>query len=220
MDIIRRIMRSIKIGEDNARVLLGYLLVISGFIISIRNLMGFALVLLGLILVINPSEERMRHELRHVRDYASVVVEATGMLLISAGIAIVALSIFIFRDLTIISIGLGLLLVGLVIIPESSRGKLLRFIRNPLWVFEDRSRERETPEVKKKPKGFSKVKQKEYKKIPEDAIDPYTEERIHYLIAKGKTIIKCIDCGAYYDKDVWEYYGKRCVRIGCSNAEV
>jgi len=69
-------------------------------------------------------------------------------------------------------------------------------------------------------KGFSKVSPAEYSKIPDDAIEPFTHSKIHDLISGGNSIMKCNECGAYYDKEVWEYYGKICARLGCVNKPV
>ena len=69
-------------------------------------------------------------------------------------------------------------------------------------------------------KGFEKVKPSEYAEIPHDAIEPFTQDKIHDLIAHGRKIIRCKDCGAYYDEEVLEYYGNICARMGCSNSEV
>ena len=64
--------------------------------------------------------------------------------------------------------------------------------------------------------GFSEVS--DYHKIPDEAIDPYTGESIHDLIALGKTIVKCNDCGAYYNREILEYYKMNCARFGCRNS--
>lgn len=64
--------------------------------------------------------------------------------------------------------------------------------------------------------GFSEVR--DYSEIPESAIEPYTEESIHDLVAQGKTIIKCNSCGAYYNKEILEYYKMNCARFGCKNS--
>jgi hypothetical protein len=64
--------------------------------------------------------------------------------------------------------------------------------------------------------GFSEVTN--YSEIPEEAIEPYTEKSIHDLIAQGKTIVKCNECGAYYNKKILEYYKMNCARFGCKNS--
>lgn len=64
--------------------------------------------------------------------------------------------------------------------------------------------------------GFSEVKN--YSEIPEGAIEPYMAESIHDLIAQGKTIVKCNECGAYYNKEILEYYKMNCARFGCKNS--
>jgi len=93
-------------------------------------------------------------------------------------------------------------------------------------VYEQRRQERpsrrrqQPPTRRRRPlhtKGFSKVSPGEYSKIPDDAIEPFTHSKIHDLISEGKSIMKCNECGAYYDKEVWEYYGKICARLGCVN---
>ena len=194
---------------SNMIEIIGYFFMICGFIIFRANwITGIVLVVFGIILVINPSEEGIRG---YIGEDATLIMDVISIVFIMVGIVTVALGIVVFRNPLTISIGLGLLLLGLVIIPQSSREGPSRSIR-------ESPEERSVP--RKKPKSFSKVKEKEYAGIPEDAIDPYTEERIHDLIAQGKSIIRCRDCGAYYDKEVWEHYGKICVRIGCSNAEV
>ncbi|ODS35336.1 MAG: hypothetical protein A7316_04110 [Candidatus Altiarchaeales archaeon WOR_SM1_86-2] len=92
--------------------------------------------------------------------------------------------------------------------------------RREITFGDSRRGEIETPPIKRRPKGFSVVNPKSYPAIPKDAIDPFTHENIHDSIAGGKRIVKCRDCGAYYDEDVWKYYGKTCARDGCSNAGV
>ncbi len=64
--------------------------------------------------------------------------------------------------------------------------------------------------------GFSEVM--DFSEIPEEAMEPYADERIHDLIAKGKTIVKCNECGAYYDKEILKFYNENCARYGCGNS--
>jgi len=64
--------------------------------------------------------------------------------------------------------------------------------------------------------GFSEVTN--YSEIPEGAMEPYTEKPIHDLVAKGKTVVKCNECGAYYNKEILEYYNMNCARFGCKNS--
>ncbi|ODS39246.1 MAG: hypothetical protein A7316_06145 [Candidatus Altiarchaeales archaeon WOR_SM1_86-2] len=66
-------------------------------------------------------------------------------------------------------------------------------------------------------KGFSAVKESRYPEIPGEAMDPFTMDNVHDLIKDGKKIVKCEECGIYFDEEVWEYFGKTCVRIGCQN---
>ncbi|ODS39193.1 hypothetical protein BEH94_03205 [Candidatus Altiarchaeales archaeon WOR_SM1_SCG] len=66
--------------------------------------------------------------------------------------------------------------------------------------------------------GFSEVKN--YSKIPDDAIDPYTLDKIHDLLAQGKRIVKCNSCGTYYDREVLNFYGNSCAVFGCSNSQL
>jgi len=221
VNIIKWIKQDMAEGAG-MREIFGYFLLVSGLIgciiFDITDsimwlVIGIGLLLTGIILVLNPS-----------REYVSMITEILGMISISVGVIITVFGITIFKYPLTVPIGVGLLLLGLILLPGSSREKLIGFIGRQLRTPGGYRREREIleerPVPKKKPKGFSRVKKKEYKKIPKDAIDPFTHHDIHDLIAQGKSIIRCRDCGAYYDKEVWEHYGKICVRIGCSNAEV
>ena len=61
---------------------------------------------------------------------------------------------------------------------------------------------------------------KDHSEIPKAAIDPYTEKKIHDLIAQGKRIKKCKACGTYYDKDILEFYGHNCAVYGCKHCKI
>jgi len=195
VNIIKWIKQDMAEGAG-MREIFGYFLLVSGLIgciiFDITDsimwlVIGIGLLLTGIILVLNPS-----------REYVSMITEILGMISISVGVIITVFGITIFKYPLTVPIGVGLLLLGLILLPGSSREKLIGFIGRQLRTPGGYRREREIleerPVPKKKPKGD--------------------------LIAQGKSIIRCRDCGAYYDKEVWEHYGKICVRIGCSNAEV
>jgi hypothetical protein len=65
--------------------------------------------------------------------------------------------------------------------------------------------------------GFSEVKN--YDEIPDEAIDPYTQHRIHELITQGKKIVKCNACETYYDKEILNFYRNSCAVFGCANSK-
>ena len=65
--------------------------------------------------------------------------------------------------------------------------------------------------------GFSAVK--DYSEIPDEAIDPYTQHRIHELITQGKKIVKCNACGTYYDREILNFYQNSCAVFGCANSK-
>ena len=63
--------------------------------------------------------------------------------------------------------------------------------------------------------GFTEITS--YFNIPEHAQDPYTGENVREMFNRGIRIVRCNDCGAYYDQEVWNTLGKRCVQPRCSN---
>lgn len=228
--ILRRIDRE---GISIKRETVGFILVMSGLFILLYSFkvdepitiefgLGFGLLLLGIIIVMMPSVRGVLDQLEYIQEIRLV----GGMLLIAVGgtaliIALImgALSWYLGGDSAFLIIGLFLILLGIIIMPAPSREDFFRFLRIPFkrpW--HEQTRKAEIPS--RKPKGFSGVNEREYEEIPKGAVEPYTEESIHNLIAQGRPIVKCKGCGAYYDRDVWKYYGKMCARIGCSNSEI
>ena len=139
------------------------------------------------------------------------------------------MGIILDLNFIILVAGLGLIIIGFLLFPIDHL-KTIRKARD--YIFETGwtkfkifgSDELEIPEEReilwKPPEGFEVVRSREYEQIPGEAIDPFTLHKIHDLITQGKKIIKCRDCELYYDKEVWEYYGKICATMGCSNSEV
>jgi hypothetical protein len=119
---------------------------------------------------------------------------------------------YIGRDSTILKIGGGILTITIILIiyylyRKSKESR--QFYPSDLTI--ESAKKIQIPSS-----GFSEVA--DYPKIPDEAIDPYTGESIHDLIARGKTIVKCNDCGAYYNREILEYYKMNCARFGCRNS--
>jgi len=208
IDVIRGMIGMLMIAGGFGTSIIGaFLFYSSGEFTTIA--IGAGLLLIGFILMPIPHMGVIRNLFGMRRLVLAIALMVGGILTLLIWI--------ISMDTWFIIAGVCLLVLGIVTLPSHYRENIFRFFRI-------RERYLEIPKEKhmprKKPKGFTRVGEKEYAKIPEDAIDPYTGERIHDLIAQGKSIIRCRDCGAYYDKEVWGHYGKICVRIGCSNAEV
>lgn len=188
---------------------------------SVTNWQGIILSLLGIMILTMPYIRDILYRLEQMQEMRLVggmLVMSVGSATLTVALIIGALSWYLGRDSTFLIIGLCLTLLGISILPTPYREDLFRFLRIPYkWHWRKKSMMVRIP--KRKPKGFSKTGSREYGKIPEDAIEPYTEEYIHNLISQRRPIVRCKDCGAYYDEGVWNYYGKKCVRIGCSNSE-
>jgi hypothetical protein len=125
-------------------------------------------------------------------------------------------------DILRLVMGFGSLIFSIVILPEKQREYLFQTFRFPAKIFRRNDGLEITKErgiIWKNPEGFEAANPRKYEQIPEEAIDPFTLYKIHDLIIQGKKIIRCRDCGVYYDEEVWRYYGKTCATMGCSNSE-
>jgi len=205
INIIRTLMGIILMVIGSTITLISFLSIPSGGdVYSPWLLRGIGLLLFGFLML----------PIDHIKS----IIPAMMYSFFFCGLLVMAMGVYYLQPrwllFGVISLFIGIILM---ILKEQVSGLFEACVRS--FRRQERLESHRERTQKKKSKGFIEVKPTEYKKIPEDAIDPFIQDRIHDLIAQGKKIIRCMDCGAYYDKEIWEYYGKICTRTGCSNSE-
>ncbi|ODS34999.1 hypothetical protein BEH94_12145 [Candidatus Altiarchaeales archaeon WOR_SM1_SCG] len=200
----------------------GTLAFLIGIIILFANrdftvlIIGLELSILGFLLL--PIEHA-----RSTRKNIFILLRLTIAAIFASFGTFIAIAGITFPDVFIIITGFFLLLLSIFILPKEQRENIFGTFELPAINFRrvgglEMLGERKTPRGKSD--GFAPVKPGEYEKIPDEAIDPFTLHKIHDLIARGKKIVKCRDCGVYYDEEAWIFYGKTCATMGCSNSDV
>ena len=149
------------------------------------------------------------------------IIGFTGIITLSA-VLIISLAEFLESPLSGVVVG-SLAIYTLAYLYLQIHGRYRSLRRRERYIRERFPQLRQQPPIPRRmrrplrTKGFSEVNPIEYSKIPRDAVDPFVHDKIHDLITKRSKIMKCDECGVYFDKEVWEYFGKTCTRIGCKN---
>ena len=205
--------------------LVGDILVILGIVVLIItqkvSIYGLGILFIGVVLLL-VYYTLSEIDFAHLIFQRGSIIGVTGFIVLS-GVLIILLAEY-FESLLVGAVVGSLTiytLVYLYIRMHERYRSLRRRDRHIQERFPDlRQRQPPTQRRRRRPlrtKGFSEVNPNEYSKIPMEAVDPFVHDKIHDLITEGRKIMKCNECGVYFDKAVLEYFGKTCTRIGCPN---